>query len=126
MSQLDCLKIWEDAAIRDALAWYLAVPAAGQVPHRGHGPDELRPRRSERGRALGRARPADPKLPRALRGDPRGRTASGTGGPPEPAGAVPRACLPHARALQLLPVGLPRRTGVKLGACKLASGARVS
>src|SRR5437899_12833380 len=25
MSQLDRLKIWEDAAIRDALAWYLAV-----------------------------------------------------------------------------------------------------
>ena len=76
---------------------------------------------------MGGARPADPGLPRALGGDPRGQS-------PEPADGPSLLELCRELAYRMLAhcnfcpwdCRVDRRTGIKLGACKLASGARVS
>jgi len=85
-------------------------PATGQISHCRDGRHEGRSGGQRRGCALGRTRPPDTDISRALAGDPGGSAVAASGGWTEPAGAVPRTRPPHARPLQFLPMGLPRRS----------------
>jgi putative pyruvate formate lyase activating enzyme len=131
MGQLDCLKIWQDPAIREALAWYLDVaenrrpakfriaatvatnfdPAAASEHALWAEFDRLTPGFLARWEAIR----AGAQLP-------------------EPADGPSLLELCRELAYRMLAhcnfcpwdCRVDRRTGIKLGACKLASGARVS
>jgi hypothetical protein len=101
-------------------------PPAGQVSHRRDHSARARARRCRDG-SLARARAPDPGLPRPQARDSPRRPAAGTQGTGFfAARALPRTCLPHARALQLLSLLLSGRpeSREKFGACKLGVGAR--
>ena len=114
MSDLGSLSVWQDSAIRGALSWYLAVaeneqpakfriaatlatdidPATSSEEALWAELDRLTPTFLARWRTIS----AGASLPEAAEG-------------PEPARALPRAYLPHARPLQFLPVEPWHRTG---------------
>jgi putative pyruvate formate lyase activating enzyme len=131
MSQLDRLKIWEDPAIRDALAWYLAV-AENRRPAKFRIAATV-PMNFDPAAASEDALWAE--LDRLTQNFLARWEAIRAGAPlPEPADGPSMLELCRELAYRMLAhcnfcpwdCRVDRRTGVKLGACKLASGARVS
>jgi putative pyruvate formate lyase activating enzyme len=127
MSQLDRLKIWEDPAIRDALAWYLAV-AENRRPAKFRIAATV-PMNFDPAAASEDALWAE--LDRLTQNFLARWEAIRAGAPlPEPADGPSMLELCRELAYRMLAhcnfcpwdCRVDRRTGVKLGACKLASG----
>ncbi len=113
MSDLPKLRICGDPAIRGALCrgtWMLRrISARPSFALPRHVPPSSILRQAARV-SSGPNSPSHADFSRALAGDSRGRAVAASGGRAEPAGAVPRARLPHARPVQFLSVELPRRS----------------
>ena len=120
-------RIWNDAAIRNALSWYLSV-AENWRPANSASPRQSAPSstpRRQANRALGGVRPPQPDLPCTLGGDPQGRVAAaGSGGtkPPRSARELSYRMLAHCNYLWNCRVD--RLAGAKFGAA--ISTSRVS
>src|SRR6516164_6921390 len=113
MRDLAKLRVWDDPAIRGALAWYLDVaenrrPAKFRIAATVATLLDLATSSEDAMWVeLNRLTPIFVTRWQAMRA---GAPLPGGGGT-EPVGAVPRTCLPHARPLQFLSVELPRRPG---------------
>src|SRR5262249_41698556 len=108
MNDLGRLRVWKDSTIRGALSWYLAVaenrrPAKFRIA--ATLATDIDPATSSEDALcaeLNRLTPIFVERWQAIRaGAPLPEAAEGA----EPARALPGACLPHARPLQLLPMG---------------------
>jgi hypothetical protein len=109
MNELGRLRIWEDPAILTALSWYLDVaenrrPAKFRIA--ATLATELDPAESSEEALWAELDRLTPVF-LARWDDPRRRTVASESGRAEPARALPRTCLPHARPLQFLSMGLP-------------------